>query len=79
MASSTIVGQFLCIVAMNDLPDDLCLRREFYGKNVCFCIWCPLRQRVAPGVNEGFFMFLMIRCNGYALASKMHVRLLSSF
>ena len=27
---------------------------------------------------KAFFMFLMIRCNGYAQASIMHVRLLSS-
>ena len=23
--------------------------------NVFFCMWCPLRQQVAAGVDEGFF------------------------
>ena len=29
-------------------------------------------------VGQGFFMFLMMRCSGYAHASRMGVRLLSS-
>ena len=29
-------------------------------------------------VGQGFFMFLMMRCSGYAQANRMRVKLLSS-
>ena len=48
-------------------------------EKVCLFIWCPLRWQVTACVDEGFFMFLMIRCSRYAGASRIRVRLLNLF
>ena len=52
--------------------------RKYNGGNFGFCLRCSLGQQFIAVVGQGFFMFLMIWYRGYARASKMRVRLLSS-
>ena len=40
---------------------------------------CALGWQVTVAVGQGFFMFLMMRCSGYARACRTRVRLLNSF
>ena len=52
VASSSVVCQLLCIVALNDLSvseKELMMGRMFF-----FNMWCPLRQQVAAGVDKDF-------------------------
>ena len=53
-------------------------KRSYDGENVLFL--CVLFVRITSdcGCVRAFFMFLIMRCSGYARASKMQVKLLSS-
>ena len=42
------------------------------------CLWCSLGEQVIKIVSRGFFIFSVVSCSGYAQASKIRIRLLSS-
>ena len=74
--SFVIWCKFLCIIAVNSVPmseNGITMGRIFFS--VCAVCWS---NRWLWSWVKAFFMFLMIRCNGYAQTSRMHVRLLSS-
>ena len=76
VASLAIWCQFLCIVDVSSLPmseNVVIIGRIFFS--VCNVCWSNRWLRLWV---SAFFMFLMMRCCGYAQAYRMRVRLLSS-
>ena len=74
--SLATVCQFLCIVAVNNLPmSEIEVTTARMLVIVCGVCW---DSRLLGLWVKAIFMFLMIRCSGYARASRMRVRLLSS-
>ena len=75
--SLATVCQFLGIVAVNSLPmSEIEVTTGRMLVIVCGVFWDS--RLLGLWVKAGIFMFLMIRCSGYARASRMRVRLLSS-
>ena len=76
VVSLPILCQFLCIVAVNRLP--MFEKGVTMGRIlVSFCGLCWDNRYLRLWV-KAFFMFLMMRFSGYARASRIRVRLLSS-
>ena len=77
VVSLAIVCQFLCIVAVNSLTvsdKGITMGRML----ILVSFFLLLEQQVIAVKGENAFVFLMMRRNGYAQASRKCVRLLSS-